>query len=258
MSGVPRALGPFVSPDSNPDSSPFRLGRGARIGIVVGLAIAFAGGRIAYAIFVDPSAAGSNTFATARIFAGSWTTPAFDVGDASSGTEVDASSPLAFAGDGRTSATKAWSTTFSSSRYLDFDLNAPLPGGLAVSGATFDLAFASTAAGVTSCIYLEVRTQSTNTVIGTFGSSGSPVGCVTGTSLEAVSTSIASAVGSTDTADDLRVRVYSDSSGGVGSTIDLAVVNATSPYATFTLYPVSWTDAADGTPVATRWSLAGP
>jgi hypothetical protein len=259
MTGVRGAIGPIAPLDSNPQRSPLRLGRVARFGIVVGLAIASAmGGRIAYALFIDPSPAGGNTFSTARIFAGSWTTPAFDVGDASSGTEVDASSPLAFAGDGGTWATKAWSTSFSSSRYLDFDLNGPLPGGLAVSGATFDLNFASSAAGVTSCIYLEVRIQSTNTVVETFGSAGSPAGCVTGTSLQTVSTSIASAVASTDTADDLRVRVYADSSGGAASTIDLAVVTAASPYAAFTLYPVSWTDAADGTPIATRWALAGP
>lgn len=259
MTGDRRAFGQIAPQDSDPRRFPLRLVRVARFGVVVGLAIAFAmGGRIAYALFIDPSPAGGNTFSTTRIFAGSWTTPAFDVGDASSGTEVDASSPLAFAGDGRTSATKAWSTSFSSSRYLDFDLNGPLPGGLAVSGTTFDLSFASTAAGVTSCVYLEVRTQSTNAVVGTFGSPGSPVGCVTGTSLQTVSTSIASAVGSTDTADDLRVRVYGNSSGGVASTIDLAVVSASSAYAPFTLYPVSWTNAADGTPVATRWALAGP
>lgn len=259
MTAVRGAIGPFALPGSNRRPSPLRLGRVGRVAIVVAVAAAFGfGGRIAYALFFDPSVAGANTFSTGRIFASSWTTPAFDVGDASSGTEVDASSPLAFGGDGRTSATKAWSTSFSSSRYLDFDLNGPLPGGLAVSGATFDLTFASTATGVTSCIYLDVRIRSSNTVVGTFGSAGSPVGCVTGTSLQTVSTSIASAVGSTDAADDLRIRVYADSSSGVASTIDLAVVSASSPYTAFTLYPVSWTDAADGTPLATRWGLAEP
>jgi hypothetical protein len=259
VTSVPPPIGPVTPPDSSPRPSPLRFGRVGRVAIVVAVAAALGiGGRIAFAAFTAPSGVGGNTFSTGRIFAGSWTTPAFDVRDASSGTEVDASSPLAFAGDGRTAATKAWSTSFGSSRYLDFDLNGPLPGGLAVSGATFDLTFASVAAGVTSCVYLEVRTQSTDTVIGTFGSAGSPAGCVTGTSLQTVSTSIAGAVGSTDAANDLRVRVYGKSSGGVASTVDLAVVSASSPYVAFTLYPVSWTDAADGTPVATRWALAGP
>ena len=87
---------------------------------------------------------------------------------------------------------------------------------------------------------------------------GSPVGCVTGTTLQTISASIASAVSTTDLADDLRVRVYMKNSGGGTASIDRAVVSGSSAYAAFTLYPVSTTDASDGTPVLSRWGLAGP
>ena len=126
-----------------------------------------------------------------------------------------------------------------------------------MSGATFSLTFAG-ARGGTSCVYVDVRTRSTDSSLGTFGSAGSPLGCVTGATLATISTSISSAVTSTDTANDLRIRVYMDSSAANRTLIDLAVVSGSSPYAAFTLYPIGWTDAADGTPAATLWGLAVP
>lgn len=244
---------------SNRNRAHPRLARAGRIAIVAGVALVFAvAGRVAYALFTEQHGVGGNTLGAARIFTGTRTTPAFDVIDASSGAEVNKSNPLAFAGDGLTTGTKAWSASFDTARYFDVDLNAPLPAGLATSSVTFDIAIASGAAGQTTCLYFEVRRQSTGAVLGTFGSSGSPSGCVTGTTPQTVSTSITSAVSSTDLADDLRVRVYMKNSGGGTAAIDRAVVSGSSPYASFTLYPVSTTDAADGTPVISRWALAGP
>jgi hypothetical protein len=248
--------GPRVS---DGHGAPRRLGRAGRIAIVAVVAVSFAvAGRAAYALFLDQNGVGSNALTAGRIFPGTWTTPAFGVTDASSGSEVDASSPFAYAGDGLASTTKAWATTFDTGRYFDVDLNAPLPAGLGTTGVTFELDVASGAAGQTTCTYFEVRRQSTGAVLGTFGSSGSPVGCVTGTTPATVSASITSAVSTTDLADDLRVRVYMKNSGGGPAAIDRAVVPGSSPYAAFILYPVSTTDAADGTPVLLHWALAGP
>ena len=145
-------------------------------------------------------------FGTKALFPGERVTPAFQVGDSSSGTEVDRSSPFAASGDSLTMTTSAWSTAFAADRYLEFDLNDSLASGVAVSAATFDFTFASSGAGQ-ACYYFEVRRISTGAVLGTYGSSGSPLGCVTGTTLTTFSTPM-STVATTSIANDLRVRVF--------------------------------------------------
>ena len=59
------------------------------------------------------------TFETGTIFQGERVTPAFKVADHSAGTGSDASSPVAFAGDGRTFQTSAWPATFAAGRYVE-------------------------------------------------------------------------------------------------------------------------------------------
>ena len=118
-----------------------------------------------------------------RIFPGTHSTSAFVVSDTSGGGgAVDRSSPFAAAADGLTQSTGSWSTAFSASRYVQFDLNSPLPDGLGAS-ATFNLRFASSFARATLCVYLDVRRTSTGSVLGTYGSSGSPLACASGTSM---------------------------------------------------------------------------
>ena len=191
-----------------------------------------------------------------RIFPGERDTPAFSVTDASGGSATDASSPTAFAADGRTVTTSAWSTSFAPDRYLDFDLNAPLPGGLASVSADFRIRWASATGGSTSCYFFEVRRRSNNNVLQVVGSAGSPVGCVTGTTPVLVTSSVA-AVGTTDIANDLRIRVYGRDTAGGGSIVDMATVAGDDQVATFTLYPVRMVDAADTTPGAYGWGPAG-
>ena len=193
-------------------------------------------------------------FGTKALFPGERTTPAFQVGDSSSGSLVDRSSPFAFAADNLTSTTSAWSTAFAPDRYLEFDLNASLASGVAVSAATFHFTFASTGAGQ-ACYDFEVRRISTGEVLGTHGSPGNPVGCVTG--MTSFSTSIAS-VATTSMANDLRIRVFANESTNGAMRIDLATVSGSTPYQGFTLYPVIVRDAADTTPETTPWKLDVP
>lgn len=196
---------------------------------------------------------------TKAIFPGERVTPAFVVGDASGGgASVDRSSQFGVSADGRTITSSAWSTVFSSSRYLDFDLNASLPGGMAVSSASFEFGFASTAGGATACYYLEARRISTGAVLGTFGSSGTPVACAAGTTLTLSTTSVASAVTSTDILNDLRIRVLGRDSGANGTVVDRATVSGATASGSFTLYPVRFSDAADATAATGPWELAGP
>src|SRR4051812_21039180 len=111
-----------------------------------------------------------------RIFPGTRSSSAFVVSDASGGSAVDRSSAFAASADGLAQATGSWSSTFSTSRYVQFDLNSPLPEGLGAS-ATFKLRFASSSPGSTLCVYLDVRHTSSGSVLGTYGSSGSPLAC---------------------------------------------------------------------------------
>ena len=90
------------------------------------------------ALFTDTTDAAGADLGTKAIFPGERVTPAFSVRDASGGAApVDRSSELGFSGDGRTLTSSPWSSAFSSGRYLDFDLNASLPAGLAALTARF-------------------------------------------------------------------------------------------------------------------------
>jgi hypothetical protein len=197
-----------------------------------------------------------NDVRTARIFRGEHDTPAFIVTDSSSGSAVDVSSPLGFAGDGRFFTSYAWATSFSAGRYLELDLNAPLPGGLDVTNGTLAIKLASDSPISTACYYVEVRRQSNGAVLSSHGSAGSPLECVAGTTFSTLSVSLA-AVDTTDIADDLRVRIYSTDTGSAAVRIDRLVVSGDTPYSSFTLYPVLTRDAHDGTTDVLRWGLAG-
>ena len=183
------------------------------------------------------------------------TTAPFDLRDGSSGTLVDVSQQSAFAGDGRTFATTNWAAAFAGTRYVDLDMNGPLPPALAVSGAGFDFRYAATRAADTACFWFEVRRISTGVVLGTHGSALTPVGCVTGTGHATVSAAIPE-VNTTDLANDVRIRVYGRNSGARPFDVDMARVTGSTPAASFTLYEDSRVDAADGSAAgAAPWPI---
>lgn len=225
----------------------------AAIAALASIAVATAGLSLAvFTAHTDPQ----SVFGTKAVFPGERVSPAFQVGDSSSGTEIDRSNPFAFSADGLTATTSAWSTAFAANRYLEFDLNDSLASGVAVAAATFDFRFASSGAGQ-ACYYFEVRRISTGAVLGTYGSSGSPIGCVSGPTLTSFFTSIAS-VATTSIANDLRIRLFGADSAGAGMVIDLATVGGSTAYQGFSLFPVMFRDAADTTPEIIPWGLAGP
>jgi hypothetical protein len=184
----------------------------------------------------------------------SLTTSAWNLRDASSGTLTDSSELTAFA-DARPWLSSSFASTFSTSRYVQFDLNDPLPAGQSVSGANFNFRFAATASTRTSCFYFDIRRVSTGTVLATDGSAASPIGCVTGTTQQTFTTSLAE-VTSSAIADDLRVRVYVKDTGGSTINTDMATVTATSAGKAVTLYSDVSTDAATGTATAFPWGIA--
>jgi hypothetical protein len=181
------------------------------------------------------------------------TSSAWSFSDVSSGAASDASAASAFAGDGLTFGTGAWSNAFASTRYLDFDMNSSLPGGFAVTGGNFNFRYAAAAAGETACFYFEVRTASTGAVVATHGSTSTPAGCVTGTTLQTVSTSLPELTN--DIANDLRIHVYVRESGSKKITVDMGTVTGTTSSTAFTLYANSYTDASTGAASTSPWLL---
>jgi hypothetical protein len=195
--------------------------------------------------------------AASRIFRDERTSPAFYVNDVSSGSASDRSSGSAFAGDSRYFLSRTWPAAFDSSRYLDFDMNAPLPAGLSATGVTLRLRVASDLGTGSVCLYAELRRASTNALLSSHGSSVSPLGCSSGTTYLALNVST-SAVTTTDVANDLRIRVFARDSALGSMRIDQATVTGDTPYVTFTLYPILTREQYNGQTELLRWGLAGP
>jgi hypothetical protein len=198
----------------------------------------------------DTASAGITVAVPTTISTSTWS-----VSDASSGTASDQSGVAAFLNDGRSASSGNFGTTFSSSRYAEFAYSAPLYDGYTPSSVNFNVNFAATRTTDTVCFYFEVRRASTNEVIGTHGSSGSPVSCQTGTTLKLSTTPLAE-VTSAAIADDLKVRIFVTNSTSRPITVDLATVSGTAGGQTFTLYDVIDTDSSSGTPASFPWGLA--
>lgn len=207
-----------------------------------------------HAAFFSTTSNPTSSFTAKRIFPGDRTTSAWSMQDAADASSADVSDPLAFA-DAVAKTTKTWATTFSATRYLEFDMVASRAAGLAVTSPTFDFRYRPTTSTDNVCFYIEVRSVASGSLIATYGSSGSPLQCVTGTSYTTVSTPIP-AISTTDLMNDLRVRVYVRNVTGARSIqVDAATVGG-SAYDTFTLYPNLHVDRADGTVQTNLWSLA--
>lgn len=238
-------------------ADPERRVRALALVVAIGALVCLVVGAIALSLALFTSQPERDaTFGSKAVFPAERVTPAFQVGDSSSGTEVDRSSPFAFGLDGRTTTTSAWSAAFAADRYLEFELNDSLASGVAISAATFEFRLASAGPG-DACFYFEVRRISSGAVLATHGSAGSPVGCVSGTTPTAFSTPVPSLT-TTSVANDLRLRVFGRESANAPMLIDVATVAGSTAHQTFTLYPVMYRDAADTTPEITPWGLDLP
>lgn len=229
-----------------------RLRPALRRASVLGVAVAaFATTSVALAGFTS-SAGTSATYVTKRIFPGVRSAWAWHVGDASAGgAEVDNSDALSYA-DAVTATTKNWSTAFATTRFDDFDFAGGRPAGIHVTAASFKFTFAPSRAQDTACFYIDVRRASTNALLGTHGSSGTPSACTTGAGTT-TTVDISAEVTTTDIANDLRIRVYANNSTNRPLKIDLASVSVTTPYDTSTLLEKRWDDEANAASTVTLW-----
>ena len=207
-----------------------------------------------WAAFSATTTTASSSMAAKRVFTGTRTVVPHTVHDVSNGTDTDVSDQ-ASATDSLKYVTGAWSNAFSATRYLEFDLDAPQAAGLTTSAATLDFGYTSSKAGDAACYYFEVRRSSTGALVNTYGSSASPVGCRTGTTVGTDHTSIVSDVNSTDVANDLRIRVYMKEATNLANWIDLASVTVTTAYGTASEYTKTLNDQSTGTAGGGSWSV---
>jgi len=227
--------------------------------ILAAIVVSIAAGRTAgttFGAFSATTTTGGSTIAAKAVFPGTRSWSAWDLRDASSGAEVDRSDAEAFVGT--TTTTKNWATTWSTTRYLTFDMNAPLPSGVATTGVSFDFDFSDNSNNPSNqiCFYFEVLRRSTSTVIGTHGSSTTPVACRTTNTILQTSTPLPE-VANSDVANDLRIRIFaSHTITARAMRIDRAVVSGSTTVDPFTLYETTYTDAADTVPATTPWGIA--
>jgi hypothetical protein len=217
----------------------------------VGLGLPWTG-----ALYTNQQPVAANVSA-AHIFRGERDTPAFGVTDTSSGSASDGSYAVAFASDSRYVTTAAWPAAFDGARYIELDLNSPLPAGLAASSVALSMRFTGDSGGASTCVYVELRRISDGGLLSSHGSSGSPLACASGTTYATASPSL-SAVTTTDLGNDLKVRIYGRDSGASGPIrLDQVVISGSTPYSSYTLYPILTRDVHDGRTDLIRWGLAG-
>jgi hypothetical protein len=232
-----------------------RTTRSLRWGVVLGTAAAvFVTASVAFAAFNKTvTGGGTSAYSTKRIFSGVRSTSAWTIRDASGGAaEATNDDALSYSGDSRTTTTgSAWTTTFSATRYLEFDFNSALPDGLAVSSPQLNLRMASTNNASTWCFYVEVYRVSTGALIASHGSAGSPT-CNSGTTQTTTNVSLPE-VSTTTIANDLRIRVYIDDSKSKQTATDMAAVTGSTPYSSFTAYEQVYRDRSSGTVTTTNW-----
>lgn len=195
--------------------------------------------------------------AAGRIFRDERITAAFDVNDVSSGSASNQSSATAFGADSLYFLSRVWPVAFDSARYLDLEMNTPLPAGLSASSVALDLRVSSDAGTGSVCLYVELRRASDGALLSSHGSTGSPLACTSGTVVTTLNVSLG-AVTTTDLANDLRVRIFARDSSAGGMRVDQAAVSGDSPYAAFILYPVLTRELYSGSTELIRWGLAGP
>lgn len=220
--------------------------------LLLGVLSAATGG--VYGAFFATTQNPSSALSAKRVFPGDRTTSAWGFTDAVNGTPADASDPIAF-DDTLSKTTKIWATAWSSTRYLEFDYMASLPAGLSVSGATFNFRYRPATSTDTVCFYVEVRSASYGSLLATYGSTGTPAGCATGSAYTTVSTALP-VVSTTAGANDLRIRAYMrNQSGARAIVLDSATVTG-SHHGPFTLRPALHVDRADGTVQTNPWQFA--
>jgi hypothetical protein len=161
-------------------------------------------------VYLKNAASGYN-FTDLATVSGSQGSSAFTLYDkqyinAASGTAVTTPWSLATGGDSSIYIADAgWDNAFNSAKYLKLTFPSYVPSGASAVSGTFKHTYKSDTSGTTSCYYFEV--YSGTTLIGTHGSSSSPVSC-NSTSSYVTDTVAINEVNSASRANSLIIRIY--------------------------------------------------
>jgi hypothetical protein len=208
---------------------------------------------VAAALLASSSSA-SLSVSTDRIFPTTQSTAAWDVQDASAGGTAATTTDALAAVDARLLTTAALTTSFSSTRYVELTMSTPLADAVPVSSMALNLTMAQSGGG-TACVYVEVRRASTGAVLGTQGSSTTPLACTSSTTQATTTSNLTYITSSTD-ADDLKLRIFVRNSSSQKIAFDRVTVSGSAYSTAFTLYETSTVNSSSGTAATTPWSLA--
>jgi hypothetical protein len=228
------------------------LSRAAAV-VGIGLLYALLGTAVAGALF-NASDSDAMSVASKRVFPTTQASPAWDVQDTSAGTAAVTSTDVWSAVDGRLFTTAALPLAFASTRYVELTLSNQLPTAIPVSSVTLNLTMAESGGG-TACTYVEIRRASNNALLGTQGSSASPLVC-SSTTTQVTTTSALTYVTSSTDADDLKVKIFVRNSSLQKIAFDRVTVTGTAYSSTFTLNETTASNSSSGTATATPWALA--
>ena len=120
----------------------------------------------------------------------------------------------------------AWDTVFAGGRYVTFTFPDEAPTSAAVTAASFTLAYRAGLNGSNSCWYTEVY-DGAGTLIGTHGSSGSPISCNSSDSAWQTDVVTLSELDTGPELNSLQVKVYFKTSGPSAVAVDLARLSET-------------------------------
>jgi hypothetical protein len=197
-----------------------------------------------HAVWTTTTAA-SNSVSTKKVLTTTVDNTFMDWIDASGGTPGSRKAASTAYIDGATSTNNnPLSPTFDPQYYEEVDFSgSDLPPSVAVSGVTFNYAFRNLAAGETTCFYLASWRYSDNTQIAVHGSAGSPLGCVTTTTITTFNIALPEITSTTTLKNSFAVRIYITNSASDKYAIDgntltgnLMYNNGTQSYSTFSEY----------------------
>jgi hypothetical protein len=141
-----------------------------------------------------------------------------------------------------------WPTSFSSTKYAEFTFPSNTPGAAVISSVSFENRYRSSLAGSDACYYIEV--YSDGSLIGTHGSTSSPVSC-NSTTTYATDTISLPEVDTAAEANGLTIRLYGKSSGSRKTEHDLVRLGVT-----YSLGDTGCTDPGTTTITSTKDSWA--
>jgi hypothetical protein len=231
-----------------------RSGRAAAVALAVGGLLAPAAAAVA--AFSGSTTTAPATLTSAGSYGANRSWPAYEIHDASNGTETTPADSLSDVDGAYFQTSPGFPAAFDIDRHVDFAFNAPLQPGLAVTSPQFEMHFASEGA-FSTWLYVQVYRRSTMTLL-----AETPVGTpyLAGPGdTTIVQVPLDAEVASSDIANDLLVRavVQNDDAGpNDGLRIDKATFTGTTPAGAFSLDRESVSDTAGGGAAVVRpWPL---